>query len=82
MRHLTDVQQVRTLQTDKTIWIAGGEEIYRETLDLCDEILLTRVHRQCEGDTFFPAFEDRFELAEILEKNDAYTIERWVPKSK
>ena len=78
VQHLTDVRQVRELETDKTIWIAGGAEIYRQTLDDCGEIFLTRVHRHCEGDTFFPAFEDRFELAEIIERNDDYTIERWV----
>lgn len=75
---LSDVQQVRDIQTDKTIWIAGGAEIYRQTLDDCDEVLLTRVHRHCEGDTFFPEFEEPFELAEVIEKNDDYTIERWV----
>ncbi len=77
---LTDINQIRTIQTDKTIWIAGGEVIYRQTLADCDEVLLTRVHRHCLGDTFFPAFEDQFELMEILEKNPDYTIERWVAK--
>ena len=78
---LTDVKQVREIQTDKTIWIAGGAEIYRQTLDDCDEIFLTRIHRHCEGDTRFPDFEDQFEIAEVIEKNDAYTIERWVHKT-
>ncbi|MFU8848061.1 MAG: dihydrofolate reductase [Opitutales bacterium] len=81
VKSLTDVSQIRELETDKTIWIAGGAEIYRQTLDDCDEVFLTRVHRQCEGDTFFPEIEDRFERSEILESNPDYTIERWVPKS-
>ena len=78
---LTDVKQVLEIQTDKTIWIAGGAEIYRQTLDDCDEIFLTRIHRHCEGDTFFPDVEEQFELAEVIEENDAYTIERWVHKN-
>lgn len=77
---LSDIHQIRTIQTDKTIWIAGGEEIYRQTLADCDEIFLTRVHRHCQGDTFFPEFENHFELVEILEKNPDYTIERWEAK--
>lgn len=78
---LREVSQIHELETDKTIWIAGGAEIYRQTIDDCDEVFLTRVHRHCEGDTYFPEFEDRFERAEILETNPDYTIERWVPSS-
>ncbi|MFO8028219.1 MAG: dihydrofolate reductase [Opitutales bacterium] len=78
VKSLTDIEQIHQLDTDKTIWIAGGAEIYRQTLDDCDELFLTRIHRHCEGDTFFPDFEDRFELAEVIEKNADFTIGRWV----
>lgn len=76
--NITDIRVIQNIDTDKTVWIAGGAEIYRQTLDYCDEVLLTRVHRQCEGDTFFPEFEDRFDFEEVLENNDDFTIERWV----
>ena len=76
----TDLSILQHLETDQTIWIAGGAEIYRQALDLCDELYLTRVHRTCEGDTFFPEFEDQFELAEVVQKNDDFTIERWVQR--
>lgn len=74
----TDLEALDRLQTEKTIWIAGGEEIYRQTLDKCCEIYLTRVHREVEGDAFFPEFEDRFTLDTVLEQNDAFTIELWL----
>ncbi|PXA05161.1 dihydrofolate reductase [Coraliomargarita sinensis] len=76
--NITDISALQDLETDKTVWIAGGAEIYRQTLDDCDEVYLTRVHRQCEGDTFFPEFEDRFDFDEVLQKNEDFTIERWV----
>lgn len=66
------------LDTDKTIWIAGGGEIYKQMLPHCSELYLTRVHRKAEGDAFFPAFEHQFERAEIIMQNDDFTIERWV----
>ncbi len=78
VKSLTDVRQIQELETDRTIWIAGGAELYRQTLDLCDEIFLTRIHRQCEGDTFFPEFEDRFKMVEVIDENPDFTIERWV----
>lgn len=77
----TDLEMLQHLETEKTIWIAGGAEIYQQTLSLCDELYLTRVHRICEGDTYFPDFEDRMELAEIIQQKDDFTIERWAKKN-
>ncbi|MEO0510364.1 MAG: dihydrofolate reductase [Verrucomicrobiota bacterium] len=77
----TDLEMLQHFETEKTVWIAGGAEIYRQTLDFCDELFITRVHRTVEGDTFFPRFEDQFELAEVVQENNDFTIERWVPKS-
>ena len=74
----TDLAALDQLQTDKTIWIAGGGEIYRQMLDKTDEIFLTRVHREVEGDAFFPQFEDAFTLDSIIEQNEDYTIEHWL----
>jgi dihydrofolate reductase len=74
----TDLSALDHLQTDKTIWIAGGGEIYEQMLDKCCEIYLTRVHRTVEGDAFFPEFEDRFKLDSVIEKNEDFTIEHWV----
>ncbi|MCL2762664.1 MAG: dihydrofolate reductase [Treponema sp.] len=36
------------------IFICGGASIYREALPLAHTIELTVIHRQYEGDTFFP----------------------------
>ena len=36
------------------IMICGGERIYGETLPIADRILLTLVHAEVPGDTYFP----------------------------
>jgi dihydrofolate reductase len=36
------------------IMVCGGQRIYEETLPLADRLLLTLVHAQIEGDTYFP----------------------------
>jgi dihydrofolate reductase len=36
------------------IMICGGQRIYEETLPLADRLILTLVHADVEGDTFFP----------------------------
>ena len=36
------------------IFIAGGGDIYRQFLSLCDTVYVTRVYREFSADTFFP----------------------------
>ncbi|HIJ91170.1 MAG: dihydrofolate reductase [Desulfobulbaceae bacterium] len=41
------------------IFIAGGGQIYREALPLADEIHLTVLDREVEGDILFPEFDPK-----------------------
>ena len=48
---------------DESPFVIGGSEIYRLALPLVDEVQLTRVHTQIQGDTFLPEIDwDRWEL--------------------
>ena len=58
-------------------FIAGGAEIYQLSIHRADRMLLTRVHAEVEGDTWFPEFDDVSEWKlvdaehfEADEKND------------
>ncbi len=44
------------LQVD-VLYVIGGGEIYKQTLEFADELLLTEVHARPSGDTFFPDFD-------------------------
>jgi dihydrofolate reductase len=50
----------------RAVFICGGAEVYAEALPLCSDLYLSLVQRTVEGDVFFPAFEERFELAAEL----------------
>ena len=55
----------------RTVWIAGGSEIYALLLGRCSRLFLTRVKRTVEGDAFFPAFEADFaERETVLDRPD------------
>ena len=41
-------------QGDDEIFFAGGEQVYREALEIADRIYLTIVHAEIEGDAYFP----------------------------
>ena len=45
------------LQNQKKVFVIGGEKIFEETLSQADELLLTIVENNIDGDTFFPQYE-------------------------
>ena len=71
------IESIETVATSDTIWVAGGSEIYQLMLPKCTDLYLTRVHKKPKGDTFFPEFENDFELVSVLKKNTEFSIEHW-----
>lgn len=72
VRTIAEIGQLSSLQAEfdgRDVFICGGAQVYQQMLPLCSDLYLTLVKRHVEGDTFFPAFEDRFVLKEeILEQ--------------
>jgi dihydrofolate reductase len=67
---------------DKTLFVIGGGELYRQTLSHCKEIFVTEVLRTIEGgDAFFPPFEHQYDAVEVLDENDEFILRRWVAKN-
>ncbi len=42
----------------KQLFIIGGGEIYKQSMDIADTIYITRVHAELDGDTFFPMIDN------------------------
>jgi len=64
----------------RQLFICGGAEIYRQALPFCSDLYLTLVKREVEGDTFFPPFEDRFELKEKKAEREDFEILHYVSR--
>jgi dihydrofolate reductase len=58
----------------RDIFICGGAEVYAQALPLCSDLYLTLVKRTVDGDTFFPPFEDQFEVAELLSETPEFKV--------
>jgi dihydrofolate reductase len=63
---VTDLNEIDLDHTTRTVFICGGAQVYEQALPLCSDLYLTLVKRIVDGDTFFPRFEDRFEIQEEL----------------
>lgn len=68
----------------KEIFIIGGGEIYKQSMDIADRIYMTRVHANFDADTFFPEIDkSKWELKKNVdfqpdEKHAyAYSFQTW-----
>ena len=69
-----NLEALSPLAKGRTVFIVGGAQIYEQALPQCSDLFLTLVNREVAGDTFFPPFEDRFELVETLRENGDFKI--------
>lgn len=44
---------------NENIFIIGGGEIYRHTIDMADRLKITQVNHQTEADVFFPKIDEK-----------------------
>jgi len=60
------------------VFVMGGAQIYAQLLPRCDELLLTLVPLEMEGDAFFPEFEGLFEYRETVLVHPEFEVLRYV----
>ncbi len=70
-------EAIELLKEEEVVFIIGGAQIYGEMIPQCDEVLLSYVFNPYEGDTFLPNFEDGFDVAEILHRDDDFELRRY-----
>ena len=59
---------IEAVKSYKEAFVIGGEQIYRQFIDVADKIYLTRVYEKFEGDSFFPDINSQ--LWQMTEKAD------------
>ena len=63
------------------IWVGGGARLFEQTIDLADELYVTRIERDFHCTKFFPEFENSFRLVsqtkEQVESGIAFRFEVW-----
>jgi len=69
---------------DKDIFIVGGGEIYKQTLEFADELILSEIQASIEGDRFFPEFDmshyDIQTVEEYKETNPPFIVKSYTKK--
>ena len=52
------------------VWIIGGESIYKQFIDIVDEIHITKINGNYNCDTFFPELPKNFKLINNFKLNE------------
>ncbi|HPK32974.1 MAG: dihydrofolate reductase [Ottowia sp.] len=53
-------EALHPFQPTETVWIIGGAQIYAQALPLADEVVVTEIDADFEGDAFAPALDQRW----------------------
>lgn len=69
-----DVSEIpKQVDQYKTMFIIGGAEVYRQTMNLADTIFLTHIEQEIVGDAFFPEIDPtvwKLSKEEFLSENN------------
>jgi dihydrofolate reductase len=77
VKTIRSLEELPALAGDRQVFICGGAQVYEQALPQCAELLLTLVQREVAGDTFFPKFEDQFDLADEIRATPEFKILRY-----
>lgn len=83
-----EFQDLQKLETNGTVFIIGGGELYRIAMPSVDKLHVTRIHTSIEGDAFFPEIDAsiwRCVESQLCPKDDLnsfdVTFETWVKRT-
>jgi dihydrofolate reductase len=57
---ISDIDDI--IQHSDDLWIIGGAEVYGQTINLADEIYITKIHKDFHCTKFFPEINDDFKI--------------------
>ena len=70
----TNIEDALQKHKDEDIYIIGGAQIYEQTLEKADRLLITEVHKEVDGDTFFPEIDKKVWKETSREDHEGYSF--------
>lgn len=59
------------------VFVIGGSEVYAAFMPVLDDLLVSHVSDEYEGDTRLPEFESVFPCCEVVETHAGFEVQRW-----
>lgn len=64
----SSVEEAVTVHKDETVFLIGGQRIFEEGINLAQTIYMTELHKDYDGDVFFPEF-DKTQWNKVVEES-------------
>jgi dihydrofolate reductase len=71
------LRYAETLGIEK-LFIIGGSEIYLQTIKEVDELLISRIPFEVEGDKHFPTIDSKIWELKKIKEYESFTVERYI----
>ena len=71
------VADLASYEPEGDVWVIGGAEVYRAMLPRCEEVYLSVIQREVEGETMMPEFEAQFPVREKVMETPEFTVWRY-----
>jgi len=75
---IDDVLRLVEGDDPQTVWVIGGESVYRQLLDRCERVVVTKNHVTVPADAFFPNLNE-LDGWKIVEKSGNALTDEGVP---
>jgi dihydrofolate reductase len=59
------------------VFVIGGAAVYEAFMPWLEDLLVSHLHAEHPGDTWFPEFEQWFPCCETVETHPEFTVRRW-----
>ncbi len=79
-RSLTDAIESVTKLNPEKIFIIGGGEVYKQSITIADEMIISVMHFNAEGDIMFPKIDPGVWKEKSREKRELFDIINYVRK--
>ena len=75
-----DLNEILDDYKDKDLFVIGGGEIYKQTIDKADTLYITHVDQIIDGDVFFPKIDPQKWQKILEEKHEGYSFVTYARK--
>lgn len=56
-------EAIKECEKEDEVFIIGGGQVYKEAIDICDKLYITKIHKDFEGDVKFPEiYENKWKI--------------------
>lgn len=71
---MPSLESVLSYKRGEDIYIIGGGQLYADTINIADELIISHFSETVEGDTFFPKIDDKIWIASSSKKYDNFML--------